>query len=45
MAKAKAARTLYDAGDETAEEIGRLLGICRATVYRYLDYQAGDGVK
>jgi predicted transcriptional regulator YheO len=27
------------------QEIGRLLGISRATVYRYLEYQAGDAVK
>lgn len=44
LAKAKAARTLYDAGDKTAEEIGGLLGISRATVYRYLGYQAGVAV-
>lgn len=42
LAKAKAARTLYDAGDKTADEIGRLLGISRATVYRYLAYQAAS---
>jgi len=41
LAKAKAARTLYEAKDKTAEEIGKLLGISRATVYRYLAYRAG----
>jgi DNA invertase Pin-like site-specific DNA recombinase len=41
LAKAKATRTLYEANDKTAEEIGKLLGISRASVYRYLGYRAG----
>lgn len=41
LAKAKAARTLYEAKDKTAEEIGKLLSISRASVYRYLGYRAG----
>ena len=41
LAKAKAARTLYEAKDKTAGEIGKLLGISRASVYRYLGYRAG----
>lgn len=36
LAKAQAVRTLYDTRDKTAGEIGKLLGISRATVYRYL---------
>lgn len=39
--KAKAAQTLYEAKDKTAGEIGKLLGISRASVYRYLGYRAG----
>lgn len=38
---AKAAQTLYEAKDKTAGEIGKLLGISRASVYRYLGYGAG----
>ena len=36
-AKAEAARTLYDKQDKTVAEIGKLLSIGRATVYRYLN--------
>jgi len=42
MAKANAARTLYEKREKTAEEIGQVLGISRATVYRYLTYQPTD---
>ena len=45
LAKAKAARTLYEAKDKTAEEIGKLLGISRATVYRYIGYQPAESDK
>lgn len=41
LAKAKAAQTLYEAKDKTAEEIGKLLGISRASVYRYLAHRGG----
>ncbi|KAA6438026.1 helix-turn-helix domain-containing protein [Dyadobacter flavalbus] len=34
--KAYAAKALYDKQDKTAQEIGNILGISRATVYRYL---------
>jgi DNA invertase Pin-like site-specific DNA recombinase len=36
LAKAQAVRTLYKSREKTAREIGKLLGISRATVYRYL---------
>jgi DNA invertase Pin-like site-specific DNA recombinase len=36
MAKAKAARTLYDQKDKTVDQIAAILGIGRATVYRYI---------
>jgi len=36
LGKAQAVRTLYDSREKTAGEIGKLLGISRATVYRYL---------
>jgi DNA invertase Pin-like site-specific DNA recombinase len=36
MSKAYAAKALYDKKDKTGEEIGRVLGISRATVYRYI---------
>lgn len=36
MSKAHAAKALYDKKDKTGEEIGRVLGISRATVYRYV---------
>lgn len=37
QSKAEAARTLFDKQEKTVDEIGKLLGISRATVYRYLD--------
>jgi len=36
VSKAQAVRTLYESREKTAGEIGKLLGISRATVYRYL---------
>lgn len=42
LAKAQAARTLYEKREKTAQEIGKLLGISRATVYRYLTYEPLD---
>lgn len=36
QSKAEAARTLFDQKERTVSEIGKLLGISRATVYRYL---------
>ncbi|MDF7820021.1 recombinase family protein [Runella sp. MFBS21] len=36
LSKAEAARTLYDKQEKTVAEIGKLLGLSRATVYRYL---------
>lgn len=36
VSKAQAVRTLYDSREKTASEIGKLMGISRATVYRYL---------
>ena len=36
VSKAQAVRTLYESREKTASEIGKLLGISRATVYRYL---------
>ena len=36
-AKAKAAKTLFDQQDKTADEIATILGISRATLYRYLE--------
>ena len=42
LAKAQAVRTLYDTRDKTAGEIGKLLGISRATVYRYLGQQSTE---
>ncbi|SEI50282.1 HTH domain-containing protein [Dyadobacter sp. SG02] len=36
MSKAHAAKALYDKKDKTGEEIGKALGISRATVYRYI---------
>jgi DNA invertase Pin-like site-specific DNA recombinase len=37
MSKASAAKTLYDQKDKTVNEIATILGIGRATVYRYLE--------
>lgn len=37
QSKAEAARTLFEKQEKTVDEIGKLLGISRATVYRYLD--------
>ena len=37
QSKAEAAKILYDKKEKTVAEIGKLLGISRATVYRYLD--------
>jgi len=34
--KAEAAKTLYQLRSKTAEEIGQVLGVSRATIYRYL---------
>jgi len=45
LAKAQAARTLYEKREKTAEEIGQVLGISRATVYRYLAYPSADSAK
>ncbi|MBW3127717.1 recombinase family protein [Hymenobacter profundi] len=36
LSKAQAARTLYLQQDKTVAEIGQLLGVGRATIYRYL---------
>ncbi|WP_426491393.1 recombinase family protein [Hymenobacter sp. 102] len=36
LAKAQAAKTLYLQQDKTVAEIGQLLGVGRATIYRYL---------
>ena len=36
QSKAEAARTLFEKQEKTVAEIGKLLGISRATVYRYL---------
>ena len=36
LAKAQAAKTLYLQRDKTVAEIGQLLGLGRATIYRYL---------
>jgi DNA invertase Pin-like site-specific DNA recombinase len=36
-AKAKAAKTLFDQQHKTADEIAGILGISRATLYRYLE--------
>ena len=38
LSKAQAAKTLYLQQDKTAAEIGQLLGVGRATIYRYLAY-------
>ena len=35
--QAKAARTMYDAKDRTVDEIAKILGVSRSTIYRYLD--------
>jgi DNA invertase Pin-like site-specific DNA recombinase len=37
LAKAEVARTLYDQKEKTVAQISKLLGISRATVYRYLE--------
>ncbi|QRR00114.1 recombinase family protein [Dyadobacter sandarakinus] len=37
MAKAHAAKTLYDQQEKTVEQIAQVLGISRATVYRYIN--------
>lgn len=36
----KSARILFDYGTKTVEEIARILGIGRATCYRYINYAA-----
>ncbi|MFD2065584.1 recombinase family protein [Pontibacter silvestris] len=41
MEKAKTAKVLFDSGTRTVEEIAGILGIGRATCYRYLAYAAG----
>lgn len=38
LSKAQAAKTLYEKKEKTVAEIGKLLGISRATVYRYLKH-------
>lgn len=37
QSKAEAAKTLYLQKDKSVEDIGKLLGVSRATIYRYLD--------
>ncbi|MCC9139006.1 helix-turn-helix domain-containing protein [Pontibacter silvestris] len=37
MEKAKTAKVLFDSGTRTVEEIAGILGIGRATCYRYID--------
>jgi DNA-binding transcriptional regulator LsrR (DeoR family) len=37
MGKAKSAKLLYDSGTKTGE-IAMILGISRATCYRYIEY-------
>jgi DNA invertase Pin-like site-specific DNA recombinase len=39
MEKAKSAKLLYDSGTRT-EEIAKILGISRATCYRYIEHAA-----
>jgi len=41
MGKARSARILFDSGTKTVEEIAAILGIGRATCYRYLSQAAG----
>ncbi|WP_128546278.1 recombinase family protein [Larkinella soli] len=36
QSKAQAARTLFEQQEKTAQEIGQLLGVSRATIYRWL---------
>ena len=36
LSKAQAAKTLYLQQDKTVAEIGQLLGVGRATIYRYI---------
>ena len=38
LSKAQAAKTLYLQQDKTVAEIGQLLGVGRATIYRYLTH-------
>ena len=38
--QAQTARDLHAKGELTAEEIGRVIGVCRATVYRMLKGEA-----
>jgi len=38
LSKAQAAKTLYLQQDKTVAEIGQLLGLGRATIYRYLTH-------
>ena len=40
LSKAQAAKTLYLQQDKTVAEIGQLLGVGRATIYRYLAHLA-----
>ena len=42
MEKAKSARTLFKSGTKTVEEIARILGIGRATCYRYIQSSQGE---
>jgi len=39
VSKARSAKTLYLQQDKTVTEIGQLLGVGRATIYRYLAHQ------
>ncbi|WP_162055949.1 recombinase family protein [Pontibacter pamirensis] len=41
MEKAKSARILFDSGTKTVEEIAKILGIGRATCYRYIGHITG----
>ena len=37
MEKAKSAKILYESGSKSVKEIAKILGISRATCYRYLE--------
>ena len=45
MEKAKSARILYASGEKSVEEIATILGIGRATCYRYLAHTTEDAIK
>ncbi|WP_187264679.1 recombinase family protein [Pontibacter beigongshangensis] len=40
--KAKSAKILFDSKTKTVEEIAKILGIGRATCYRYIDHASGE---